>query len=102
MINSESKTFLEKYNVPTKLVKKISEGSPTILELISNHQIVFIVNTTSGIRSLTDSFQIRKQAVKGRVLHATTIQSASMIVRAINYNAKYPSKIFSNSSCVVL
>lgn len=89
-----TKDFLEKNGLKVSLVKKISEGSPTILELISQKEIVFVINTTEGIRALTDSFHIRKLAVRGRVLHATRVESAQVMVDAIAYNKINDCKIF--------
>ncbi len=80
-----TKVFLEKFNIFCKTVKKLDEGSPTILELISQKKIDFVINTTSGIRSLTDSFAIRKATVASRILHATTVESALMICQAIEF-----------------
>lgn len=89
-----TKIFLEKHGIICYLVKKISEGSPTIIELITQKKIGFIINTTAGIRSVTDSFQIRKSTVAGRILHATTLESAQMICRAIAYNITHKIVIF--------
>lgn len=84
-----TKLFLEKHDIACRLIKKLSEGSPTILELIAKKEIGFIINTTAGMRSVTDSFQIRKAAVSGKILHATTLESAQIICRAIAYCATY-------------
>ena len=56
-----------------------------LLSKIKDKKIDFVINTTSGIRSLTDSFAIRKATVASRILHATTVESALMICQAIEF-----------------
>ena len=80
-----TKAFLEKHQIHCKSVQKINEGSSTVIDLISEKQIALIINTTSGIRSLTDSFIIRKLAVSSRILHATTLESSLMICHGIDF-----------------
>lgn len=91
-----TKVFLETNNIQCKKITKISEGSSSIIDIISEKKVSFIINTTSGVRSITDSFVIRKAAVTSRILHATTLQSALMISQAITYYIKNPLNLFNN------
>lgn len=88
--------FLAQNNIKCKPVRKIGESShiPSVLELISDKKIVFLVNTTGGIRSLTDSFCIRKATVASRILYATTLESALMITNGIAFNMENGLTVF--------
>lgn len=83
-----TKSFLKKNGIEAKVVKKLGEGSRMLLDLFSQKKIDVIINTTSGLRSVTDSFTIRKAAVASKVLHATTVESALMIAHAIDFQKK--------------
>ena len=75
--------FLKQIGIEATIVKKLGEGSRMLLDLFSQKKINVIINTTAGLRSITDSFTIRKATVASRILHATTIESALMITNAI-------------------
>jgi carbamoyl-phosphate synthase large subunit len=84
--------FLAKNGIECKLVAKISESSnenmPNVIDMIAQKQLHLIINTTQGRRSLTDAFSIRRATVMSRLLYATTLESAVMIVRGIDFQNK--------------
>ena len=66
------------------VVKKVSEGSPNIVEMIHRREIDLVVNTpTKGKRSLSDGFKIRRAAIETGVPIITTIEAARGIIDAI-------------------
>ena len=77
--------FLQKNGIECQLVKKASEGSPNVLDMIAQKAVHLIINTTHGRRSLTDAFAIRRATVMSRLLYATTLESAVMIVEGIDF-----------------
>jgi len=84
--------FLAKHNIPCQKVNKISEGRPNIVDIISNHEVVLVINTPTGKgRSFSDGFYIRRTATVNNIPVVTTIEAAKCIVDAIkelkkNYN----------------
>jgi len=77
--------FLQKNGIECQLVKKASEGSPNVLDMIAQKTVHLIINTTQGRRSLTDAFIIRRATVMSRLLYATTLESAVMIASGIDF-----------------
>ena len=64
-------------------VNKVLEGQPHIVDMIKNDQIDFIVNTTEGAKAIADSFEIRRNALFGRVAYTTTMAGADAVLMAI-------------------
>jgi len=58
------------------MVNKVKEGRPHIVDMIKNHQIQFIFNTTDGKRSIEESRSIRMTALRYRVAYFTTVAGA--------------------------
>ena len=69
--------------VPCERVNKVLEGQPHIVDMIKSDAVDFIVNTTEGARSLADSFEIRRNALLGRVAYTTTMAGADAVLMAV-------------------
>ncbi|KZY14459.1 carbamoyl phosphate synthase large subunit, partial [Alcanivorax sp. HI0035] len=54
-----------------KVVNKVLEGRPHIVDMIKNDEIALIVNTTEGKQAIRDSFAIRRSALQHRVFYTT-------------------------------
>jgi carbamoyl-phosphate synthase large subunit len=77
--------------VPVKLLYKLQEGRPNVLDLIKNGEMHFIINTPSGQQPRKDEVIIRSAAVAARVALMTTLrgaQASSAAIRALK-NAGY-------------
>ncbi len=78
----------------TAIEKKLSEGSPDIIDIINSGTIVGIVNTITGGRvALQDGFHIRRTAVERRIPCFTSLDTARAALRALTrskgtYNVK--------------
>jgi len=57
-------------------VNKVKEGRPHIVDMIKNHQIDVIVNTTSGKQSVKDSYTIRREALQHKITYFTSLAAA--------------------------
>jgi len=68
------------------VVKKVREGRPHIVDLIKNNQVNLIVNTTEGKKAIEDSFEIRREALQGKVTYTTTITGAWALCQAMMHN----------------
>ena len=63
--------------VDVKVVNKVTEGRPHIVDMIKNGQICLIINTVDSTRSkIQDSYSIRHAALQGRVTYYTTMSGA--------------------------
>ena len=65
--------LIREAGIPVELVKKLSEGRPNILDLITNSKIQMIVNTPVGKDSANDDSYLRKAAIKGKIPYITTM-----------------------------
>ena len=66
-----------------KVVNKVLEGRPHIVDMIKNDQIALIVNTTEGKQATRDSFAIRRSALQHKVFYTTTIAAAHAVCQAL-------------------
>ena len=77
---------LREAGIPAKLLYKLQEGRPNILDLIKNDEMHFIINTPSGQQPRKDEVVIRSAAVTARVAMMTTLrgaQASSAAIRAL-------------------
>ena len=75
---------LQQAGVACKLVNKVYEGRPHIVDMIKNHEIDLIINTTEGKQSIADSYTIRASALQQKVSYTTTMAGAHATVRALD------------------
>jgi carbamoyl-phosphate synthase large subunit len=69
--------------IDTKLVNKVSEGRPHVIDMIKNGEIHLIINTPSGRNPKKDEVSIRAGAVQYKIPYTTTISGAQAAVNAI-------------------
>ncbi len=65
------------------VVNKVLEGRPHCVDAIKSGAFQIVINTTSGGRSVSDSFDIRRSALTHHVAHYTTLAGARAAVHAI-------------------
>ena len=70
-------------------MKKLHEGRPNILDLITNGSIDLIINSPVGKDSVHDDSYLRKAAIKGRIPYMTTIAGARATAKGILYVQKH-------------
>jgi carbamoyl-phosphate synthase large subunit len=75
--------YLRKHGVNAKMVFKVGEGRPHIVDMIKNGEVSLVVNTTFGAQSIKDSFSIRRSAISYGVPYFTTVEGAFAAVKAI-------------------
>jgi carbamoyl-phosphate synthase large subunit len=78
-----TQAILEKNNVPSQLVLKISEGRPSIADRIRDGDIKLLINTPSGKGPLQDEGKIRSLAVQYGIPCITTINAAQAAVKGL-------------------
>ena len=71
--------------IPCERILKVNEGRPHVVDVIKNHEIDFIVNTTEGKTALADSLSIRRSAIQHKVRYTTTLAGAKAACLAMKY-----------------
>ncbi len=69
--------------IPVEIVKKIEEGRPNVVDIITNKEVAFVINTPSGASSRKDGFAIRNAALGAGVPIITTVAAAAAATEAI-------------------
>jgi carbamoyl-phosphate synthase large subunit len=64
------------------VVNKMTEGRPNIVDAIKNNEYCYIVNTTEGRQTITDSVYIRREALLNKIAYTTTMNAAFATVAA--------------------
>lgn len=77
--------LIHQAGIPAERVKKLYEGRPNVLDMITNGQIQLIVNSPVGKDSVHDDSYLRKAAIKGKVPYMTTIAAAKATAKGIRY-----------------
>ena len=80
---SGTKEVLDEAGITCKLVNKVAEGRPHIVDMIKNDEINYIVNTVEGTKATADSFEIRREALQHKVSYTTTIAGAKATCAAL-------------------
>ncbi len=76
--------FLKENGVDGRVIAKIGEGRPDVLDAIKNREVKLIVNTPSGRRDArADDCRIRQAAIKYKVPYLTTIAAAQAAAEGI-------------------
>ena len=76
--------MLNMHGIATNAVKKIEEGSPNILDLISSGKIKLVINTpTKGRQPERDGFKIRRKAVEMSIPCLTSLDTARAVLDCI-------------------
>ena len=71
---------LKAAGINTQVVKKISEGSPNIRDMLVNGEIALMINTPFGNATRNDGYALRTEAVKHGVTQVTTLAGAQALV----------------------
>ena len=77
--------LIREAGVEAEKVKKLYEGRPNILDMITNGKIQLIVNSPVGKDSVHDDSYLRKAAIKAKVPYMTTIAAARATAKGIRY-----------------
>lgn len=76
-------SFLQEKGVKVRVINKVLEGRPHIVDSIKNGEIAMVINTTQGAQAVADSFSIRRNALMHNVTYFTTVSGARAAVDGI-------------------
>ena len=77
---------LQENGVECEVVNKVFEGRPHIVDMIKNHEIGLIINTTEGKKAIADSYTIRAAALQNKVSYTTTLAGARATSLALHFH----------------
>jgi len=75
--------LLSRQGVPVRPVRKVEEGSPTVLDLIDRGEVQLLVDTALGSDELSPGRALRRRALDRGVPYCSRLSIASAMVRAI-------------------
>ncbi|MEN9797616.1 MAG: carbamoyl-phosphate synthase, large subunit [Pseudomonadota bacterium] len=74
---------LKQWGIPVETVRKVLDGSPHVVDLISAGKVQLVLNTTEGKQAVSDSYSLRREALLRGVPYYTTVRAAQMLVAAL-------------------
>jgi carbamoyl-phosphate synthase large subunit len=77
--------MIQAAGIKCRVVNKVKEGRPHIVDMIKNDEIVLIVNTTEGRSAISDSYAIRREALMHSVCYSTTLSGGRAICQAMSH-----------------
>ena len=77
--------YLNTNNIKTKIVNKVKEGNPHVVDSLINNEIQLVINTTKTQSSIRDSYSIRRTSLMYNIPYYTTIAGAKVAVDAIEH-----------------
>ncbi|WP_339046227.1 carbamoyl-phosphate synthase large subunit [Candidatus Mesenet endosymbiont of Agriotes lineatus] len=75
--------YLSARDIETKVVNKVREGRPHIVDMLLDKEIDLVINTSEGKKSISESASIRKTAVLHKIPYSTTTSGAKALALAI-------------------
>ena len=76
--------YLQAAGLPVRIINKVLEGRPHIVDEMKNGEISLVFNTTDGAQALSDSASIRKTALQMKIPYSTTMAGAAAVTLAIH------------------
>jgi carbamoyl-phosphate synthase large subunit len=80
---------LTSLGIPVRVVNKVSEGEPHVVNMIESGEVGLVINTPVGRNARSDGHEIRTAALRLRVPAITTLAGASAAISAIEA-ARHP------------
>jgi len=75
--------YFSKMNINSKIVHKVGEGRPNIVDYIKNGEVKLVINTPLGAQSRYDEEAIGKACIQKNIMAITTISAADAVLKAI-------------------
>jgi carbamoyl-phosphate synthase large subunit len=75
--------YLVDNGIAATKINKVLEGRPHIVDLMKNGGVQLVINTTDGMKAISDSRDIRRTALYAKIPYYTTIDGAVAAVQGI-------------------
>ncbi|MGF1455238.1 MAG: carbamoyl-phosphate synthase large subunit [Alphaproteobacteria bacterium] len=83
MATAGTARHLGEQGLAVRVVNKVAEGSPHIVDALNAGEVQLVINTTDGSMAISDSKSIRRTALMLHIPYYTTIAGGRAAVRAI-------------------
>ena len=90
MATKGTQKAIDEAGIACQLINKMRQGQPHIVDQIKNDVIHLIINTTDGRQAITDSAEIRQQALRRKIPYTTTLSGAIAMCAALSHSATDP------------
>ncbi|MDX5462234.1 MAG: carbamoyl-phosphate synthase large subunit [Wolbachia endosymbiont of Tetragnatha montana] len=77
--------YLNNNGIAAQAVNKVREGRPHIVDMLKDGKINLVINTSKGVKSVSDSKDIRRTAILQNIAYSTTASGSKALVLAIQY-----------------
>ncbi|WP_375603839.1 carbamoyl-phosphate synthase large subunit [Wolbachia endosymbiont of Anurida maritima] len=77
--------YLNNNSIAAQTVNKVREGRPHIVDMLKDGKINLVINTSKGVKSVSDSKDIRRTAILQNIAYSTTASGSKALVLAIQY-----------------
>jgi carbamoyl-phosphate synthase large subunit len=77
--------YFNNNGIAAKAINKVREGRPHIVDMIKDGKINLVINTSKGVKSVSDSKDIRRAAILQNIAYSTTASGSKALVLAIQY-----------------
>jgi carbamoyl-phosphate synthase large subunit len=74
---------IQNMGIKARIINKVAEGRPHVVDLIKNNEISLLINTTEGKESILDSSSIRRTALDNKIPCTTTLQGGLAICEVL-------------------
>ncbi len=75
--------MLRDNGIDVKIVAKLGEGRPNVLDIITNGEVNIVINTPTDKKGAADDSYIRKGVIKGRISYVTTMAEAKAAIAGL-------------------
>jgi len=82
--------LLREYGLRAERINKVLEGSPHCVDAITEGRFSLVINTTSTLSAVKDSFSLRRTALERKIPYTTVLSAARAIVDGIKIQQKGP------------
>ena len=83
MFDEKLSEYIKKNGLPVRVVAKLNEGRPNVLDIITNGEVSMVINTPNDKKGAADDSYIRKGVIKGRIPYMTTMAAAKAAIAGI-------------------
>ena len=88
-----TRDLLEANGIACEPIKKISDGSPHVLDAIRGREVDLVINDAQGPRELSDGYRIRRAAVEAGIACLTSLDTARAFVTSLEAQATPPKSL---------
>ncbi len=79
-----TKKFIEQFDIPVELLYKLKDKKhPTAIDLIEENKIKLIINIPYSKQTRDDSFEIRRKAIRSKILCITTLYGSKAFINGL-------------------